>query len=302
MFHKTFTLKKMKTSNKLLITLAIVLLTIPLGIMIVIAKMNRVDSTSYSRLLRGEKTNSAEFNKLLDNYETTSFSKLQIKGDGNIRLAVRLVQSEKFGIKTTKNLKGLVKHHVDENGQLIIQINDKDYIEATLLIFSPNLNYLKIDNVSIYDVMAKQDSLTIDVNEATDIKIGYNSAIKNLTLLRNLDFLQNKNRKSPSSFTVTNFNISNTAIDNLTANLTTCNLNLESTSLKSLNLNLFASKAEFNNESNNGIPPIQKLTLNSNGKSEVIFKDIKIDSATGDLSDETKIQIPTVNLKQILRK
>ncbi|SDD42166.1 hypothetical protein [Pedobacter soli] len=286
----------MKTSNKLLIALAIILLTIPLTVMILIAKANRIDNKTYSEMLMKAESTNSDIDRFIKNYEFGKFQNVVINGSDLVYLDVKIIKSDKFLIKTTNVLADVLKHEVDKNGKLSLSFTSKgNYLHGTLLIFSPNLKGIVFNNVSINELAANTDSLNVEISKSNSFKFGKNANIKNLNLTKKADHSEN-------NAVVTNITIEDAKIDNLKAEVNNGYLIVNNMQLKQVVLMLKDAKTEFNNEEDKNFKPIENLTLNSVGPNAINFHNVKINMAKGSISDGTNIQIPTINLKQLINK
>ncbi|RZL44641.1 MAG: hypothetical protein EOO93_27710, partial [Pedobacter sp.] len=70
----------MKTSNKILICTAIALLIVPLTIMVLVAKTNRISTQQYNQIILGEEDLDKEGSRYVKKYDTQPFDKISIKG------------------------------------------------------------------------------------------------------------------------------------------------------------------------------------------------------------------------------
>jgi hypothetical protein len=285
----------MKTSNKLLAGLAIALLIIPLTVMILIAKVNRIDNKTYDKMLMGAETTDGAADRYIKKYPVEAFQNVVINGSESSYLNVKIIANDKFLFKPTNELASYIEYKVDKDGKLNISLKaERNYQHGTLLIFSPNLKGITFNNVSVDAFSANTDSLNVEIIRGINFKFGEGMKIKNLNLTK-------KTTYDPQYVIISGITIEDAKIENLRADINSGYLTVNNTPLRNVDLKVKDAKAEFKNEENKNIGPIETLSLNSMGKNDVNFQQIKINKASGNLSDETKIQIPTVNLKQLIK-
>lgn len=285
----------MKTSSKLLIGLALTLLIVPLTVMILIAKANRIDNKTYNKMLMGAENINSDLDRFIKKYPVKAFHNVVISGSESSFLNVKIIASDKFLFKATSALASDIDYKIDNDGKLHISLKERSkYQYGTLLIFSPNLESIVFNNVSIDDLSANQESLNVEIVKGINFRFGEGMKIKDLHLIKQTVYEQ-------QDVVTPNIIIEDAAIKNLKVDINTGYLTVNNTTLGNVDLNLKNAKAEFKNEENKNVAPIDTLILNSLGKNEVNFQRIKINKASGNLSDETSIQIPMINLKQIIK-
>jgi hypothetical protein len=285
----------MKTSNKLLAGLAIALLIVPLTVMILIAKANRIDNKTYDKMLMGAETIGDDVDQFIKKYPVQAFQNVVISGSESSYLNVKIIASDKFLLKATNDLAPFIEYKVDQDGKLQISLKaERNYQQGTLLIFSPNLKRITFNNVSVDRLSVNTDSLNIEITKGVNFRFGEDVRIKNLHLVKKTIYQE-------QDVVIPGITIEDAKIENLQAELNSAYLTVNNTPLRNVDLRVKDAKAEFKNEENRIIGPIETLLLNSTGKNDVNFQHIKINKASGNLSDETSIQLPTVNLKQLIK-
>lgn len=285
----------MKTSNKLLIGLAIALLIIPLTVMILIAKVNRIDNKTYNKMLMGAETTDGAAGRYIKKYPVQAFQNVVINGSESSYLNIKIIANDKFLFKATNDLAPYIEYKVDKDRKLHISLKaERNYQHGTLLIFSPKLKGITFNNVSIDALSANTDSLNVEITRGINFKFGEGMKIKNLSLTKRTTY-------DPKYVVIPDITIEDAKIENLRVDINSGYLTINNTPLQNVDLKVKDAKAEFKNEENKNIGPIETLSLNSIGKNNVNFQHIKINAAKGNLSDETTIQIPTVNLKQLIK-
>ncbi|WP_426327107.1 hypothetical protein [Pedobacter sp. R-06] len=285
----------MKTSSKLLIGLALTLLIVPLTVMILIARANRIDNKTYDKMLMGAETTDGAADRYIKKYPVQAFQNVVINGSESSYLNVKIIANDKFLFKATNDIAPYIGYKVDKEGKLHISLKaERNYQHGTLLIFSPNLKGITFNNVSIEALSANTDSLNVEITRGINFRFGEGMKVKNLSLTK-------KTTYDPQYVVIPDITIEDAKIENLRVDINSGFLTINNTPLRNVDLKLKYAQAEIKNEENKNIGPIETLSLNSVGKNDVNFQHIKINAAKGNLSDETTIQIPTVNLKQLIK-
>lgn len=285
----------MKTSNKLLTGLAITLLIVPLTVMIFIAKANRIDNKTYDKMLMGAETIGDDEDRFIKKYPVQAFQNVVINGSESSYLNVKIIASDKFLLKATNDLAPLIEYKVDQDGRLNIALKaEQNYQHGTLLIFSPTLKGITFNNVSVDRLSVNTDSLNVEITKGVNFRFGEDVKVKNLHLVKKTIYQE-------QDVVIPGITIEDAKIENLRVDINAAYLTVNNTPLRNVDLKLKDAKAEFKNEENRIIAPIETLLLNSTGKNDVNFQHVKINKTSGNLSDETSIQLPTVNLKQLIK-
>jgi len=275
--------------------LALTLLIVPLTVMILIARANRIDNKTYDKMLMGAETTNGAADRYIKNYPVQAFQNVVINGSESSYLNVKIIANDKFLFKATNNIAPYIGYKVDKEGKLHISLKaERNYQNGTLLIFSPNLKGITFNNVSIEALSANTDSLNVEITRGINFRFGEGMKVKNLSLTK-------KTTYDPQYVVIPDITIEDAKIENLRVDINSGFLTINNTPLRNVDLKLKYAKAEIKNEENKNIGPIETLSLNSVGKNDVNFQHIKINAAKGNLSDETTIQIPTVNLKQLIK-
>jgi len=275
--------------------LAIVLLIIPLTVMILIAKANRIDNKTYDKMITGAETIDSEADRFIKKFPVQAFQQVVINGSESSYLNIKIIANDKFLLKATNDLAPYIEYKVDKDGKLNISLKaERNYQHGTLLIFSPNLKGITFNNVSVDGLSVNTDSLNVDITKGANFRFGEDMKIKNLNLVRKTIYQE-------QDVVIPGITIEDAKIENLRVDINGAYLTVNNTPLRNVDLRLKDAKAEFKNEENRIIAPIETLLLNSIAKNDVNFQHVKINKTSGNLSDETSIQMPTINLKQLLK-
>jgi len=293
LLKKILTLKNMKTSNKLLITLAISLIVIPIIVIAVNVKMNYGDA----KAMVAENKTIASFATPSEGYASTeiakTFTEVNIANAKGMFLNIQLIKDSKSGIKISSNDKYAISFKVDDNGILQISINEiakgaNTY--SSVVIYSPNFNSLSMAKGRGLSLKTNVDSLLLNANSMTDVSISSESKMNKLTAvagdISRLDLSNNLNVAS--------------------VDLTLKNSNLESgwASYKSLKINAEGnSNIDVSGQDEHGDKfQIDNLYIKTTGKSDLKLENIRVLKSSGNLSDSTSVSMSASILKTMFNK
>jgi len=279
----------MKTSNKLLITLAALLLIIPILVVAVNVKMNYRPSTG-DNFVEEQEINAEPFDKVSQDRIAipikTSFSSVNVPDAKRIYLELHFIKSAKSGVKVPTDMKNDITFNINNSGAL--QINFSDKLDRSgnhrngvvILVYSPNIDKLNLNNASSVVLTAKTDSLGINVKKSGMLIFGspitFSSNGKVTKVINQTDI-----KKVDISLDSSVFN---------SGNINYQKLNITG---KNSSINIEGQPQENKN--------IENLTINTFENSDVKIENIVVDKISGSLSDETTIKIPVKYLKQIFK-
>lgn len=290
MLKKIFNYKQMKTSNKLLIAFAAVLIIVPILGMVYVSKALYVDEEKWSEI----KKQTDSFDATSENMQAiplNSFNSINIADGKETSFSIRLVKDQKSGVKIDKGDKDNIQLSVDAQGQLQIgltaQKEGRRYLN--IYIYTPNINALSVVNGGTVDLVSKADSLAISLKKTKYLSFGSTSTFQKLSI---------------TADDGSHINIDNGIAKSLNLKLYNTSFISNWASYQDLNI-VAAGKSEISIqgdiEQRKKVFQIQNLTLHTTDSATVNFDGIKIQKATGSLSDQTTIQMPIINLKQILK-
>jgi len=280
----------MKTSNKLLIAFAATLIILPVLVMGVFSKVYYTDAKNWVDL----KKQTDSFDAISENMEAiplNKFNAINIPDGKETSFYIRLIKDHKSGVKIEKGDKDAVQLSVDAQGQLQIVLEDKkdrrSYIN--IYVYAPNTNTINIINSGNVEVNSKTDSLAISLKKTKYLSFGSTSAFNKLSI---------------TADDGSNINIDKDIAKSLNLKLYNTSFTSSWASYQDLNI-ITAGKSEISIqgdiEQRKKVFQIQNLNLHTTDSATVNFDGIKIQKATGSLSDQTTIQMPIINLKQILK-
>ncbi|MBO9676221.1 MAG: DUF2807 domain-containing protein [Sphingobacteriaceae bacterium] len=280
----------MKTSNKLLITLAVLLIIVPIIVVAINAKINYKPSTS-GGFVEEQEINAEPFEKVSQDRIAipinTSFSSVNVPDAKRIYLELHLIKSAKSGVKVPTDMKNDINFSINNTGALQISFSDKlnrsgnHHNGVVILVYSPKIDELNLNNLSSLVLTAKVDTLNINMKRSGSISFGSPITFSNL----------NGEFKGV---------INQTGIKQLNVNLDNASFYSSNSSYKNLVISSKNSSINIQggeNSNNN----IENLTINTFGKSDFKMENVIVNKISGSLSDETTIGMPAKYLKQMLK-
>lgn len=281
----------MKTSNKLIIAFASALTLIPLLGMVYVAQVDYVDAKSASVDDKTLAQLSTPSRNMASIAIAEPFETINIADAKGLSVNVQLIKDEKFGIKISEGIKDLIGTSVDANGQLQITIKRKSenrqYI--TILIYAPKFKQLNLAQASGLDLTAKMDSLSLNVKGTEDIRFTEDTHLTNLNL---------------SAIDVAQVYVRDNQIKSMALDLKNTNFKSEDNSFDHLSITT-SGKSEIRvigDEEKVDKYGIKNLVLHTLDQTFVKFEGINITNCSGSFSDQTKVQMPAVNLNQMYKK
>jgi hypothetical protein len=284
----------MKTSNKLLIAFASAIILIPILGLVYISRVE-YKVGKYTDIVERKIENFSTATKNMTAVAvSTAFQSVNIDDAKGTSIGIRFVKDEKFGIKIPDAYKDLITAQVDATGQLQVAIKtdaknqDRDYV--SILVYAPSLKEVNIANANGSYVTADTDSLTLNVKNSASAGIGSGSHLMKLNL---------------NAVNVPSVRLSNDDVKSLDANLQNTNFMTEQISYDNLKIATSGAcdveiRGDYNDNDNKYT--IQKLVVNTVGKADVKLHNIKAMNCSGSFSDETDVQMPAANLKQMFKR
>lgn len=280
----------MKTSNKLLIAFAAALIIVPILSMVVVSKAYYVDGQTWSDLVKQNDS----FDGKSQNMEAISlanFKSVNIPDGKYISFNIRVIKSDKFGVKIYNRDKKLVKFNVDQEQRLIIDplevLAEKTHIN--LYVYSPNITKVAIKNAYTVDVDAVADTLLLHLDNIKYLSFDRATNCKKLSIEANK---------------ANNINVDRSIAKSLVLNLTSSNYISERVSYQDLSINISGKTGVYikGGRDNEKKFFVNNLALQANDEATINFDNVKVEKATGSISDQTIIKMPAINLKQLLKQ
>lgn len=286
----------MKTSNKLLIAFAAILIAVPVLVMAYFSKVYYTDAKNFTNLEKQNDSFDAN-SESMEAIPLSQFSTISLADGKGINLYNRIIKDHKYGLKINKQDKDLIKCSVNQAGQLQIALTDKikGHYNISLFVYAPETKAINIDNASSISLNAKGDSLLVNLKKFSDLKFDEATLFNKLSI--NADGL------GTSSDAVNRIDIESKITNSLHLNLKHSNFRSESVSYQDLNITSVGKNEiqVFGDRDNKEKFTIKNLYLTTIDSANVTFKSIDIANAKGSLSNQTSIQLPVINLKQLLK-
>lgn len=284
----------MKTSNKILIAFAGALILIPLLGMIYVSQV-QYKTGRHEDMVDVVASSQKHFNTPTENMESkalpNAFSSINIEDAKNLGLYINFVQDENYGVKVPKELKDSVNFNVDATGQLQITLNmrpsknDRNF--TTIIVYGKEIKQVDISNASFLYFDVTSDSVQLNLKKSGSVTLN-----KDITV---------------NALRITTDEVEELAVNEIkvkSLNVTLNGTNFKSDGSSYDNLSITASgKSEIQiNGSDKGNHSIKNLFINTLHEADFKLENIKVEKCSGSFSDQTKVQMPAVNLNQMYKK
>jgi hypothetical protein len=282
----------MKLSNKLLIALAIILFVIPISVIYIVTKTNRVDGKEHSAITQEEAISMAVPDKYMRTINVQPFKQVSIVGSNRTSLNLQLVKSEKFAVKVDKGKETDFVYQIDDRGNLELDFQNRDgYNYLSVSIFSPEVEELSVSNVQLHNFTVKASEFHMKLEEQGDFNFGLNTKIDHLSL-----------KISKSNFGMRWADVADEplhGVRDLTLDLDSSSIRLHKKAFARLQVSIKDSEIAFNLQKDTA-SSIDEMSVTTQGKSAIYLNNAKIKQLSGSLSDQTATDIPVYYLRQLL--
>ncbi|QDW27562.1 hypothetical protein [Pedobacter sp. KBS0701] len=281
----------MKTSNKLLISLAILLIAIPIIVVAINAKVNYKERGIEDSYLGTQEINNETFEQKSKERINVSlqspFNAVQIKNAKGFSVQLFVKEDNKYGLKIQEKFKNDLKYEVDANG--VLQLSIKNFSEdngiekIVVVIYCPKISKVSVANANILEFSAHSDAVTLNLDNVEDLFLSGD--------------ITNNDANGKTSV------INPTKIGKLYLNLNKTKFSGYTNAFKDLYIIANNSEIEIGNmDENNKKPfPFDNLNIKTTDTSRVQLQNVNVKSFVGDFSDATTLQIPTPLLKQLFK-
>jgi len=287
----------MKTSNKLLIIVALALFVIPVLGMIYHAKISRVDGRMYEATIKIEGESTEVEDQFLVSRKVDHFDKVVIEGANILNANISILKSDRELVKFDKNTAPDFTTSIDkETNTLIIKVDSmKRYRYASLFIFTKSLETVHFNSLQVSSFATNLDSINIIATKIDNtFNFRENANLKSLNLTAsNSTFRIGKSNRAESFLTgLQAFHLS---IKNGGVSLDPNTYNLMNVDVQDASFNLITE--------NNDTSRVQELNINSHGNSQISIpeKSIEFAKVTGSLSDSTTTNLPYYRTKNLFK-
>ena len=282
----------MKTSNKLLISLAVLLIVIPILVVGINIKVNYTEKGPEDTYLGTQNINNESFEQKSKERVSISlqspFNAVQIKDAKGFSVQLFVKEDNKYGLKIQEKFKNDLKYEVDANGVLQLSIKnfsgDNGIEKIVIVIYCPKISEVSVANSNILEFSAHSDVVTLNLDNVEDLFLSG-------------DITNNDAKGKTISV------INPTKIGKLYLNLNKTKFSGYTNSFKDLYVIANNSELEIGNmDENNKTPfPFDNLSIKTTDTSRVQLQNVNVKSFVGDFSDATTLQIPTPLLKQLFK-
>lgn len=280
----------MKLSSKLLIVLGVAVLAIPLLTASYIESTDRVDGQTYTETLNKEAKDPHAKDVYLKTVQANPFNKITITGEGARWIEVHLIESKEHAVKMGKN--DQVKMEVRDGILHIGLLKTERYFTNILYIFAPQVNTVKLTDVTVSDFFAKQPYLQIIGDRIQDFSFNEDSKIQSLDMELKGSHLGSDYRPFPKKGD-TRLKL----VNRFDLKLDSCEANLLGGSTDTLNLYAKDSKLSFSKvRAQTGV-----LDLHTVGQTNVALDSLTAGEIKGQLSDQTTTDMPVHLLRKLLK-
>lgn len=283
----------MKTSNKLLISLAVLLIVIPILVVGINIKVNYKEKGPEDTYLGTQNINNESFEQKSKERVSISlqspFNAVQIKDAKGFNVQLYVKEDNKYGLKIQEKFKNDLKYEVDANG--VLQLSIKNFSEdngvekIVIVIYCPKINKASVANSYLLEFSAHSDSLLLDIDNGGSL------------------FLSGDNTTNDEKGKITSV-INPTKIGKLYLNLNKTKFSGFTNAFKDLYITANNSEIEIGNMDENNKTPFSfdNLSIKTIDTSSVKLQNVNIKTFAADFSNATTLQIPTPLLKQLFKK
>ena len=296
LLKKLLILKNMKLSNKLLIAFAAALIVVPLIGMIYVSQVKYKTGTYQEDQARST-ASEKHFNMPTENMESkaisTAFESINIEDAKQLGLYINFVKDENYGVKVPKELKDSINFNVDATGKLQITFNIKSVENrrnhyTTLIVYGKDIKQVNITNAKDVYFDATADAIQLNVRKSGSVSLN-----KDVTLNALQIFTEEVKDVSVNEIKVKSLNVT----------LNGTNFKSDESSYNNLSITASGkSEIEVNGSDNGKNYLVKNLFINTLGTVDFKLENIKVEKCSGSFSDQTKVQMPAVNLNQMFKK
>jgi hypothetical protein len=284
----------MKTSNKLLIAFGVLMFVVPLTIMAYTINRDFKDPEEIKEQVNTNSHFNSPSNGFVSIDLKKTFKSVSVTGKAEAVWYVNFVHDKDYGVKISENFRDFVEVSIDENEQLHITLKREDFNDAgypiAIYVYAPKIEELNLSGLDAITLTFKNQAEALQLN-AKDI------------MFLNMERDVNVSHLSINADKVNDLLLAGEGVKSLDLALKSSHFRSEAKSYDSLNVSA-SPESGLNisgDEQNKDRIGIGQFTLNTTGKVDVNLTDIKLNTVSGSLSDETMIKIPIVYLKKMIK-
>lgn len=298
LLNKILNRKDMKLSNKLLTGFASALVLIPLlGMVYVSQAYYKIGTYNDDRVDRV--ASEQHFNTPTENMESkpiaTPFQSINIEDAKQLGLYINFIKDENYGIKIPNELKGAINFTVDATGKLQFvfdnkKVDPKSTRYTTIYVYGKEMKQVNVSNADFMYFDAKGDSIQLNMKKSGSLTLNKDITLSSLQI---------------TTDEVKEVSINEVAVKSLSVTLNGANFRSNESSYDNLSITA-AGKSEIeikgSDYENGKNYLIKNLFVNTLNEVDFKLENIKIDKCSGSFSDQTKVQMPAVNLNQMYKR
>lgn len=277
----------MKTSSKLLVGLAVVLLLAPLCSIGYMYLVKGTNAERYEILMKEEGHSLTSVDNVLQTTKLQKFDRVLLTGSQRTYVSLYLIKNPDYAVKVNKGKADNLSYTLVDDRTLKIEFQERENLQmASIYIFAPDLHDVHLVNAQIAELETDVDSLTLVLEKSRNsINFGKNDKLSHL----NLSLIKSNLFLSGDYKTITNLNT-------LQLNLDSSSIVLNPAIYNQVLIHSNASKFTLKEGNKNAQTTFKDLQLFTRGRSSFSFgynpDQMQIDKLTGQLSDSTKIDLP----------
>lgn len=284
----------MKKSNKLLIAFAAALIVIPLLGMIYVSQV-KYKAGSYKDIedVAHQVENLSTPTKDMETVAIAkAFESINIGDAKSQSIYINIIKDDKYGAKVPNELKDSIDFTVDASGTLQItlksQVKKRNNHYKAIWIYMPTIKKVGIANAEFVYFDVNADSLALTVKNSRNIALNNDVTLNALNILAD---------------SVGHIELSKVAVKSLFVTMNGGDFNTKLSSYDNLSITSTGkSEIELYGAENDGNYLIKNLFINTLNEANFKVADIKVAKCSGSFSDQTKVQMPAVNLNQMFKK
>lgn len=277
----------MKTSNKLLIALAIAIIVVPLLVLGVHAKLYYKKSNNFAVTYDLFEHFDSVSEGFVSHEISKPFTRVNFPNANKAFLTVYLMKDNKSGVKIPEEFKDFVQVQSDKNDVLVISVKElpeSDRVYASIYIYSPDIVQLMAANGDNLTVFTNNDSLAVDLEKFRSATLNpYNKGASIKAYANDVSEIFFNSGSAESL----NMHLNNSHFKSSSSSYKTLDIKTSGTSYVTITGDPQSPKEYF----------IDKLSLVTEGKSGVTLENMNVSAATGSLSDSTHVSMPMAILK-----
>jgi|GEM_PF-2661221 len=277
----------MKTSNKLLIITALILIAIPMVAVVYVSKAEYKDNIG----MKDYRQSKLKLSTSTEGFETINFTRdfnsIVVSNGGYILL--ELVKDKEFGVKISNENRKLADIEVSASGELMIKFDadpNKKWGYKTIIIYAPDFSKLNLAKTDDVIIDGNLQTLNINATHVRNIRLNKTAIVDHMKI---------------EADSVTGIELEGARINNFDVTLNYGNLNSLDVAYDHLTVHASGKSGVGIIQSEKNKSSINSLSIHTSGQNSITLTNLKIDTLTGSLSEQTEISMPMMYIKQLLK-